>query len=77
MPTTLDESELSAAAQKAKGNWKQFKGRARQKWGKLTDDQLDQVRGNREELAGLVQESYGLQRDEAERQVDDWGRELT
>jgi uncharacterized protein YjbJ (UPF0337 family) len=58
------------------GNWKQFKGRARQQWGKLTDDELDQVEGRREELVGRVQERYGIARDEAERQVRDWETRL-
>ena len=55
------------------GNWKQFKGRARQQWGKLTDDELEQTRGHRDELIGRIQERYGIERDEAERQVRDWG----
>jgi uncharacterized protein YjbJ (UPF0337 family) len=49
------------------GNWKQFKGQARQQWGKLTDDELDQVEGRREELVGRIQEKYGIARDDAER----------
>jgi uncharacterized protein YjbJ (UPF0337 family) len=57
-----------------KGDWKQFKGKARQQWGKLTDDDLDVVEGKREELAGRLQERYGIARDEAERQIDDWLR---
>ena len=58
------------------GNWKQFKGRAKQKWGKLTDDDLDRIQGRQEELAGLVQKSYGIGREDALREVDDWGRTL-
>jgi uncharacterized protein YjbJ (UPF0337 family) len=54
------------------GNWKQFQGKARQQWGKLTDDDFDKVEGKREELVGLVQERYGIARGEAERQVKDW-----
>jgi uncharacterized protein YjbJ (UPF0337 family) len=54
------------------GNWKQFKGRARQQWGKLTDDELEQIKGHRDELIGRIQERYGIARDEAERQVRDW-----
>jgi uncharacterized protein YjbJ (UPF0337 family) len=54
------------------GNWKQFKGKAREQWGKLTDDELDQVKGHREQLVGRIQEKYGIARDEAERQVRDW-----
>jgi uncharacterized protein YjbJ (UPF0337 family) len=58
------------------GNWKQMMGRAKQKWGQLTDDELDQARGKREELAGLVQKSYGLGKEDALREVDAWGRDL-
>ena len=52
------------------GNWKQFKGRAKQQWGKLTDDDVDRLAGRRDELIGKIQERYGYQRDQAEREVD-------
>jgi len=58
----------------ASGKWKQIKGKVRQQWGRLTDDQLDEIDGRMEQLVGRVQEAYGLARDEAERQVDDWKR---
>jgi uncharacterized protein YjbJ (UPF0337 family) len=58
------------------GQWKQFKGQAQQKWGKLTDDDLDLIKGKRQELVGRIQSLYGKQKDEAEREVDDWGRTL-
>ncbi len=51
------------------GNWKQFRGRAKTQWGKLTDDQLDVIAGKRVELAGKIQESYGITMDEAEQQI--------
>jgi uncharacterized protein YjbJ (UPF0337 family) len=54
------------------GNWKQFKGKVQEKWGKLTDDHLDVINGRRETLAGKLQEAYGLSKDEAERQIKDW-----
>ncbi len=54
------------------GKWKQLKGQAKQKWGKLTDDELDRIEGSRDELVGLIQERYGRSRDEAEKEVDDW-----
>ncbi len=57
-----------------KGNWMEFKGKAKQQWGKLTDDDLDIVDGKREELAGKLQNRYGIAKDEAERQIDDWER---
>lgn len=58
------------------GNWKQFQGKAQQKWGKLTNDDWDVIKGGREELIGRIQERYGKRRDEAEREVDDWARTL-
>jgi len=51
------------------GNWKKFKGKAKAEWGKLTDDTLDVVAGNREQLSGKVQEAYGISKDEAEKQI--------
>jgi len=54
------------------GNWKTFKGRVREQWGKLTDDDLDRAAGKREQLAGRIQERYGIARDEADRQIADW-----
>lgn len=54
------------------GNWKQYKGKAREKWGQLTDDELDQIEGNREQLAGKIQERYGRTKDEVEREIDEW-----
>jgi uncharacterized protein YjbJ (UPF0337 family) len=54
------------------GNWEQFKGKAQQKWGKLTNDDLDVIKGNRKELAGKIQAHYGRSQEEAEREIDDW-----
>jgi uncharacterized protein YjbJ (UPF0337 family) len=54
------------------GNWKQFKGKVQQQWGKLTDDDLDVVAGKRTELAGRIQERYGVGKDQAEREIDSW-----
>jgi uncharacterized protein YjbJ (UPF0337 family) len=58
------------------GNWKQFLGSARSKWGKLTDDDLELARGKRDVLVGRLQERYGRARDQAEREVDDWASGL-
>ena len=52
-----------------KGRWKEFRGKMKQQWGKLTDDELDRVEGKWDELTGLVQQRYGKMRDEAEREV--------
>ena len=54
------------------GNWETFKGKAQQQWGKLTNDDLDVVKGNRRELSGRIQERYGKAEDEAERDIDAW-----
>ena len=54
------------------GNWKQFKGQAKQKWAKLTDDDLTYIDGKREQLLGRVQERYCIAKDEAEKQLNDW-----
>ena len=54
------------------GNWKQLKGKVRERWGKLTDDHIAAINGRREMLAGKIQETYGIGRDEAERQIADW-----
>jgi uncharacterized protein YjbJ (UPF0337 family) len=53
-----------------KGKWLQMKGEVRRQWGKLTDDDLDQIQGNAELMAGKLQERYGWGRDEAQREVD-------
>ena len=52
------------------GNQKEMKGKVQQKWGKLTDDDLDVIDGRREELVGKIQQAYGKSRDEAEKEVD-------
>ena len=56
----------------AEGNWKQFKGKVQTQWGKLTDDQLDQISGKRQELSGRIQEAYGVSKDEAEKQIKEF-----
>lgn len=54
------------------GQWKQFRGSVREAWGRLTDDDLEQVRGNRDKLVGRIQERYGIAKEEASSQVDEW-----
>ena len=56
------------------GKWKQAAGKAKEKWGKLTDDDLQVIRGKRDQLVGRIQERYGIAKDEAQRQVDDFTR---
>jgi uncharacterized protein YjbJ (UPF0337 family) len=55
-----------------KGQWTQLKGQVREQWGKLTNDDLDQIQGRAEQLVGKIQERYGVARDEAQKQVDAW-----
>jgi uncharacterized protein YjbJ (UPF0337 family) len=52
-----------------KGDWKQFRGKVKEAWGKLTDKELDVIAGKRDQLIGAIQKGYGIARDEAERQV--------
>jgi uncharacterized protein YjbJ (UPF0337 family) len=58
------------------GNWKQFMGQARQQWGKLTDDDMEKIAGKRTELSGRLQERYGIKKEEADRQIDEWMRRV-
>ena len=51
------------------GNWKQFKGKVKEQWGKLTDDDLDVIAGKRDQMVGRMQERYGIAKDEAEKQT--------
>jgi len=56
------------------GQWKQLKGKVKTQWGKLTDDDLDVIAGQKDQLVGRIQERYGIAKDEAQRQVDDWNK---
>ncbi|MGM0421322.1 MAG: CsbD family protein [Bacillota bacterium] len=55
-----------------KGKWKQLKGELKNKWGKLTDDDIQQIEGNREKLIGKIQEKYGKDKEEAKKEFNDW-----
>jgi uncharacterized protein YjbJ (UPF0337 family) len=61
---------------KIAGGWKQFRGEARTQWGKLTDDDLEQIKGQRDILVGKLQQHYGMAKEEAQKQVDEWGAKL-
>lgn len=54
------------------GKWDQLRGEIQAKWGKLTDDELDQIAGNRKKLVGKLKEAYGIAQEEAERQLEEW-----
>jgi uncharacterized protein YjbJ (UPF0337 family) len=58
------------------GQWKQLEGEIKMKWGKLTDDDLDFIAGQKEVLIGKIQERYGLKKEEALRQVEEWNSSL-
>lgn len=58
------------------GNWKQVKGEVQSTWGRLTEDEVSRAEGDRVRLAGLIQEHYGVARDEAERQIDQFADRL-
>ena len=58
------------------GNWKQFTGKAKEKWGELTDDDMSKIGGKRDQLVGRIQERYGIGKDEAEKQVRDFESNL-
>src|SRR3954463_174678 len=57
---------------RVEGNWKQVKGKIKEQWGKLTDDDLDRIAGKRDQLEGKIQERYGIEKDRVRRDVDDW-----
>lgn len=59
------------------GKWKQFKGSVKEKWGELTDDELDQIDGSKDKLAGKLQEKYGWSKEEADTKIDDYFRDRT
>lgn len=59
----------------ARGNWNEFKGKVKEKWGKLTDDDMQVVEGKRDQLIGKIQTRYGYAKDQAEKEVSDWERQ--
>jgi uncharacterized protein YjbJ (UPF0337 family) len=64
--------EISMDWNRIEGNWKQFSGKVREKWGDLTDDDLQKVEGHREQLEGMLQQRYGYAKDKAKAEVDSW-----
>ena len=58
------------------GNWGHWRGRIRERWGRLTNDELDRVAGRREQLVGRIQSAYGISQEEADRQLRNWERNL-
>jgi uncharacterized protein YjbJ (UPF0337 family) len=68
----LNKKEMTMDWNRIEGNWKQFKGAAKEQWGKLTDDDLDQIEGRREQLEGKLQQRYGYAKDQVRSDVDTW-----
>ena len=58
------------------GNWKQFTGKVKEQWGKLTDDDLTEINGKRDQLEGKIQQRYGYAKDQTRNEVDDWFNRL-
>ena len=61
-------------SERLEGSWDQVRGSVQKMWGKLTDNDLDQIEGDRKRLAGLIKERYGIAVDEAQKQIDEWMR---
>ncbi|MCI0710247.1 MAG: CsbD family protein [Chloroflexi bacterium] len=59
------------------GNWERFKGMVRERWGKLTDDEVDQIQGRMERLRGKIQAKYGVDAGEADNQIERWVKSVT
>lgn len=68
--------ENTALWDRIEGSWKQLRGEIRKAWGALTDDEIEEIRGRRDILAGKLQEHYGIAREEANRQIDTWAEKL-
>jgi len=66
----------SAVWDKVVGRWNQIKGDIRTRWGKLTNDDLEQVAGQRDKLVGKIQERYGIAKEQANREIDEWADKL-
>ncbi|WPB58149.1 CsbD family protein [Xylophilus sp. GOD-11R] len=62
-------------SERTEANWLQFKGKVKEQWGKLTDDDLDVIEGKRDQLIGRIKERHALEHDVATKQVDDWHRQ--
>jgi uncharacterized protein YjbJ (UPF0337 family) len=67
-----DRKEHAMNWDRVEGNWKQFSGKVKEKWGKLTEDDITVINGKQEQLVGRIQERYGCAKDEAEKQVKTW-----
>jgi uncharacterized protein YjbJ (UPF0337 family) len=72
VPMANPHEGISMNRDRIEGNWKQLKGSALQQWGRITDDQRNVIAGKRDQLAGKIQEAYGVTKEKAEKQLNDW-----
>lgn len=70
--TTTIKTDANTAWEKIKGSWTQTKGAVKEQWGKLTDDDLMEIQGRRDQLVGKIQTRYGISQEQAEAQVSGW-----
>jgi uncharacterized protein YjbJ (UPF0337 family) len=70
--THHEQEERPMDWNRVEGNWKQLKGKVKEQWGKLTDDDLDVIAGKRDQLEGKIQERYGIEKDKVRTDVDAW-----
>ncbi len=71
-----DNTKTPPVWDKIAGTWTQFRGEVRKQWGKLTDDDVEQVKGQRDILVGKIQQAYGVAKEDANRQIDEWAGKL-
>jgi len=71
-PSPISEGSVQVNWDRVEGNWKQFAGKVREKWGKLTEDDLQVINGHQDQLIGRLQERYGIAKEEAQKQVKHW-----
>lgn len=74
--STTNKKEIIMNWDRIEGNWKQISGKVNEKWGKLTNDHLNVIDGKREQLLGKVQELYGISKDEANTQIDEFAKAI-
>jgi uncharacterized protein YjbJ (UPF0337 family) len=70
--TTTVKTDADTVWEKIKGSWAQTKGAVKEQWGKLTDDDLMEIQGRRQQLVGKIQTRYGISQEQAEAQVSGW-----
>jgi len=73
----MNSYEVNVNWDQIEGRWNQLKGAVKQRWGKLTDDDLDVIAGKKDELLGKLQEKYGITKEQAEKQLEQWSAEPT